>query len=38
MKNLGRRIIGYLNINSIRNKFDVLNVIISHNLDILMVV
>ena len=36
LKNLGRIIIGYLNINSIRNKFEALNVIVSHNLDVLM--
>ena len=37
LKNLGSIILGYLNINSIRNKFDALNVMVSHNLDILMV-
>ena len=35
LKNLGRMIIGYLNINCIRNKFETLNVIVSHNLNIL---
>ena len=34
---MGRVTIGYLNINSIRNKFDALTEIVSQNLDILMV-
>ena len=37
LKNIGRLTIGYLKINSIRNKFDVLKEIVSQNLDILMV-
>ena len=37
LRNLGCMIIGHLNINSIRNKFDALKAIASHNLDILMV-
>ena len=36
-KNVGRMTIGYLNINSIRNKFDPLKETVSQNLDILMV-
>ena len=35
--NINRVIIGYLNINSIRNKFDALKDIVSQNIDILMV-
>ena len=37
LKNLKRLIIGHLNINSIRNKFDALKQIIKNNLDILIV-
>ena len=37
LRNVGRVIIGYLNINSIRNKFDALRDIIAANIDILMV-
>ena len=37
LNNIGRLTIGYLNINSIRNKFDALKEIVSQNLDILMV-
>ena len=37
LRNVGRLTIGYLNINSIRNKFDPLKEIVSQNLDILMV-
>ena len=37
LKNLGRVIVGYLNINSIRNKLDALKEILSKNIDILMV-
>ena len=37
LRNAGRVIIGYLNINSIRNKFDALRDIIAANIDILMV-
>ena len=37
LKNIGRMTIGYLNINSIRNRFDALKAIVSENLDILMV-
>ena len=37
LKHLGRLIIGHLNINSIRNKFEALKQIIKKNLDILIV-
>ena len=37
LKNIGRLTIGYLNINSIRNKYDSLKEIVSKNLDILIV-
>ena len=37
LKNINRAIVGYLNINSIRNKFDALKDIVSQNIDILMV-
>ena len=37
LENLGRMIVGYLNINSIRNKLDPLKEIVSRNIDILMV-
>ena len=37
LKHLGRLIIGHLNINSIRNKFESLKQIIKNNLDILVV-
>ena len=37
LRNVGGVIIGYLNINSIRNKFDALRDIITANTDILMV-
>ena len=37
LKNLGRLIVGYLNINSIRNKLDALSEINSQNIDILMI-
>ena len=37
LRNIGRVIIGYLNINSIRNKFDALRDIIAANIDILLV-
>ena len=36
-KNRGKIIIGYLNINSLRNKFDALEVIIKDNIDIFVV-
>ena len=36
-RNIGRVIIGYLNINSVRNKFDALKEIASQSLDILMI-
>ena len=37
LRNIGRVIEGYLNINSIRNTLDVLREIVSKNLDILMI-
>ena len=37
VRNIGRVIIGYLNINSVRNKFDALKEIASQSLDILMI-
>ena len=37
LKNIGRVIVGYLNINSVRNKLDPLKEIVSKNIDILMV-
>ena len=37
LRNVGRVITGYLNINSIRNKFEALRDIIATNIDILMV-
>ena len=37
IRNIGRVIIGYLNINSVRNKFDALKEIASQSLDILMI-
>ena len=37
LRNVGRVIIGYLNINSIRNRFDALRDIIAANIDVLMV-
>ena len=37
LRNIGRVIIGYLNINSIRYKFDALRDIIAANIDILLV-
>ena len=37
LRNIGRLTIGYLNINSIRNKFDPLRETVSQNLDILIV-
>ncbi len=36
LKNIGRIIVGYLNMNSIRNKFDALKEVVSQNIDILM--
>ena len=36
IRNIGKIIIGYLNINSVRNKFDAVKEIISQNLDVLM--
>ena len=36
VRNIGRAIIGYLNINSVRNKFDALKEIVSQSLDLLM--
>ena len=37
LKNLNRLILGHLNINSIRNKFEALKLIVKNNLDILIV-
>ena len=37
LRNIGRVIVGYLNINSVRNKLDALREIVSQNLDILMI-
>ena len=37
VRNIGRVIIGYLNINSVRNKFDALKEIASQSLDVLMI-
>ena len=37
LRNIGRVIVGYLNINSIRNKLDALKEIVSQNLDVLMI-
>ena len=37
VRNTGRVIIGYLNINSVRNKFDALREIVSQSLDVLMI-
>ena len=37
VRNIGRIIIGYLNINSVRNRFDALKEIASQSLDVLMV-
>ena len=37
LRNIGRVIIGYLNINSIRNEFDPLKETVSKNIDTLMV-
>ena len=37
IRNIGRVIIGYLNINSVRNKFDALKEIASQSLDVLMI-
>ena len=37
LKNIGRIIVGYLNINSIRNKFEALKEIVGQNIDILMI-
>ena len=37
MRNIGRVIIGYLNINSVRNKFDALKEIAAQSLDVLMI-
>ena len=37
LRNIGQVIVGYLNINSVRNKLDALREIISQNLDILMI-
>ena len=36
-KNVGRLIIGYININSIRNKFEGLVEIVDSNIDIFMI-
>ena len=36
IRNIGKIIIGYLNINSVRNKFDALKEITSQNVDVLM--
>ena len=37
IRNIGRVIIGYLNINSVRNKFDALKEIAAQSLDVLMI-
>ena len=37
IRNIGRVIIGYLNINSVRNKFDALKEVASQSLDVLMI-
>ena len=37
LKTLGLMIVGYININSIRNKLDPLKEIVSNNIDILMI-
>ena len=37
LKNVGRLVIGYLNINSVRNKFEGLKDFVSDNIDILIV-
>ena len=37
VRNIGKVIIGYLNINSVRNKFDALKEIASQSLDVLMI-
>ena len=37
VRNTGRVIIGYLNINSVRNNFDALREIVSQSLDVLMI-
>ena len=37
LRNIGRVIVGYLNINSVRNKLDALKEIVSQNLDVLMI-
>ena len=37
LRDIGRVIVGYLNINSVRNKLDALREIVSQNLDILII-
>ena len=37
LRNIGRVIVGYLNINSVRNTLDALREIVSQNLDTLMI-
>ena len=37
LKNIGRLVIGYLNINSVRNKFEGLKDFVGDNIDILIV-
>ena len=37
LKNVGRLVIGYLNINSVRNKFEGLKDFVSDNIDILII-